>query len=179
MRDNTEFLFCGRVVLEIIMIIIIHLFQTHGPYNKHNQWTQYKIWLAILHYRIGVCTRPTLIGAKYFNSAPTTASFAHHNTGIQQLWQRNGGILTLNFKVNNKRKRKKGRKGRGEKNWHTETCKLSDQGFRFFATLLSWDPQLINFAEFLKKDLATNVLLVVCLGCTHCLHTGTNIVIKL
>jgi len=38
-------------------------------------------WLAIAHYRIDVCTRPTLIGAKHFNSAPTVTSPTHHYTG--------------------------------------------------------------------------------------------------
>jgi len=36
-----------------------------------------------MHYRVGVCTRPTLIGAKHFNSTPTVALFTHHNTRIQ------------------------------------------------------------------------------------------------
>jgi len=36
------------------------------------------MWLAIEHCKIGVWTRPTLIGAKHFNSDPTVASFTHH-----------------------------------------------------------------------------------------------------
>jgi len=33
---------------------------------------------TVAHYRIGVCTQPTLIGAKHFNTTPTVASFTHH-----------------------------------------------------------------------------------------------------
>jgi len=37
-----------------------YLCQTRGPYHRHNHTTQeHKRWLAIAHYRIGVCTRPT------------------------------------------------------------------------------------------------------------------------
>jgi len=38
-----------------IVRIIIHLFQTRGPYHRHNQTTQeHKKWLDIAHYRTGV-----------------------------------------------------------------------------------------------------------------------------
>jgi len=43
-------------------IIIIHLSQIRGPCHRHNHTTQeHKKWLAIAHYRIGVCARPTLM----------------------------------------------------------------------------------------------------------------------
>jgi len=70
--------------ISVNITIIIHLFQTRCPYHRHNQTTQvHKKWLAIAHYRICVCTRPTLIGAKHFNSAPTVASLTHYNAGTQ------------------------------------------------------------------------------------------------
>jgi len=37
----------------------------------------------VTHYRISVCTRPTLIGAKHSDNTPTVASFTHRNAGIQ------------------------------------------------------------------------------------------------
>ena len=64
-----------------------YLFQTSGPFHKHNlnHTTQHKrtqkMVSHIAHYRIGVCTWPTLIGAKHFNSAPTVTTFTH--TGMQ------------------------------------------------------------------------------------------------
>jgi len=80
--------------------IIIHLFQTRIPYNRHNRTTQqHGKWLTITHYRMGVWTQPTLIGAKHSNNTPVLTSFTHHNIGIQQ-WERNEGILTTNFEVN-------------------------------------------------------------------------------
>jgi len=37
----------------------------------------------VARYRIGACTRPTLMGAKQFSSTPTVASVTHHIAGIQ------------------------------------------------------------------------------------------------
>ena len=52
-------------------------------YHRWNHTMQeHKKWLAIAHYRIGVCAGATLRGAKNFNSNPTVASFTHHNAGI-------------------------------------------------------------------------------------------------
>jgi len=53
---------------EANIIMIIRLFQTRGrgPYHKRNHRKQeHKKWFSIAHYRIGACTRPTLIGAKH------------------------------------------------------------------------------------------------------------------
>ena len=67
-----------------VLIIMFHLLLTGGLYHSHNETThEHKKWLAITHCRIGVCTRPTLIGAKHFTSAPTVASCTHHNAWIQ------------------------------------------------------------------------------------------------
>jgi len=111
----------------VSIIMIIHLWQTRRVYHKHNQTMQeHKKWLAIAHYRIGVCTRPTQIGEKHFkNSTPTVASSTHYNTGIQW-WKRNEGILTSKLwgeQLTQKKKKVKDRSDGGA-HWRTEVCRL-------------------------------------------------------
>jgi len=62
-----------------------NLLQTRGPYHRRNRTTQARAQkcLAMTHYRICVCTRPTLMAAKHFNNAAIVASFTHDNAGIQ------------------------------------------------------------------------------------------------
>ena len=51
------------------------LLEACGPYHKHNHRTkEHKKWLAIAHFRINVCTRLALMGAKHFNRAATVTS---------------------------------------------------------------------------------------------------------
>ena len=154
--------------ISVNIIVIIHLLQTRGPYHRHNQTTQeHKKWLVLAHYRIGgVCRRTTLILAKRFYSAPSIASFTHHNTGIQQ-WERNEGILTSKIcgKQLTEKNKKVEDKSDGGAHCHTEERKLFRTRFQMLAMQLSWDRQPINFPESVFCD-ERFVLLFVCLVCT-------------
>ena len=68
------------------------LLRTHGPYHRHTS-TKGGLLYIIAHYRNGVCTRPTLGGAKHFIATTAVSSFAraqkmdnhtaaHHTTGV-------------------------------------------------------------------------------------------------
>jgi len=71
----------------ILIIIYYNLFQIHGPYGKHNQTTQkHKKWLAVTHYRIGVCT----LGWSKFSKLCNT------NFGV--VWKV-GNMAETNFKI--------------------------------------------------------------------------------
>jgi len=62
----------AEVFVNIIQYNNSFITDSCGPYHKHNHTTQdHKKWLATEHYRISVCTRPTRIRAKHFNSALT------------------------------------------------------------------------------------------------------------
>ena len=102
-KQHLLYVFQGATAIGIICmqqfkiqwLYIIHLFVA-------NSWSisqaQSKDTRAQGMVGIGVCTQPTLMGAKHCNSAPTATSFTHHNTGVQYR-RRNEGILTSNFEV--------------------------------------------------------------------------------
>jgi len=77
------------------------LLQIQGPYCRHSKRRiSTKKWLALTHYRTGVCT--WWHGRKkIFNITQIVASmsYTHHNTGIQQC-ERNECIPTSKFEVN-------------------------------------------------------------------------------
>ena len=68
------------------------LLRTHGPYHRHKSTKSGKLYISA-HYRNGVCTWPTLRGAKCFILTTAVSSFtraqkmdnhtvAHHTTGV-------------------------------------------------------------------------------------------------
>ena len=73
------------------------LFQTQGPYHRHNQPTQeHKNWLAISVQNRCLHTT-TLVGAAHFNRTPTAAWYTHHYTRDPVVWEnwRHSNIKTL------------------------------------------------------------------------------------
>jgi len=69
--------------------------------------------------------RPTLIGAKHFNSASTVTSFTHHKTGIQW-WERNEGIRTSTLRGKQLTEKNKKVKDNSDGGAHcrSEACEL-------------------------------------------------------
>jgi len=55
--------------------------QTISQAQSNN--TRAQKWLAVAHYRIGVCTLLSLIGGNHFNSDPTITSSIHNYKEIQ------------------------------------------------------------------------------------------------
>jgi len=78
--SNKTFL-TDYIITVIINDLITYLWSISQSQSYN---TRAKKRLAITRYRIGVCTRPTLIvWEKHFNSTLTVASFTHHNAGTQ------------------------------------------------------------------------------------------------
>jgi len=65
---------------DIRMIVFITDSWSISQTQSYNTRAQKMVSHTVAHYRIGICTRPTLRGA---NSTPTEATFTHHNAGIQ------------------------------------------------------------------------------------------------
>jgi len=65
---NTPFTTFFAMIIILYWRLVVHITSTIAQHKST------KKWLAIAHFRIGVCTRPTLIGAKHFNRAATVTS---------------------------------------------------------------------------------------------------------